>query len=333
MKRIRHYFSRLKSLDVRNMFVVAAAVARESGSPRLFILVDMVFCSVVYQAGYLDYQEFEFWSLNRQERRTWITSGNANSIVVTYNQRAFREKFFDKPTFNRLFDHYLGRAWLDVRESTAIQLERFVTTHGSVMVKRVDGMSGAGVQKYHKADIQNFDLFRAELLAHEQYLVEAIIIQHPKMASLAPASVNSLRMITFFDGTTVHLMEAVLRIGNGAEVDNYGRGGMYTVLDEKTGIAGFGAFDKFANTYNVHPLTGTPIVGFEVPLYGEVLQLLDTIARIVPEIPYVGWDVAIGEHGPVIIEGNYNTGVFQMKPSLTGSKIGLLPRFREVIDF
>ncbi|MDJ0335262.1 sugar-transfer associated ATP-grasp domain-containing protein [Salinibacterium sp. G-O1] len=333
MKRIRHYLSRLKSLDVRNMFVVAASVATESGKPRAIILVDMALCSVIYQAGYLDYQEFEFWSLNRRERRTWITSGNANSIVVKYNQRAFREKFFDKPTFNALFNEYLGREWLDVRTTSAVELQQFVTAHDMVMVKRVDGMSGAGIQKYRHADITSYELFRAELLAHEQYLVEAFIVQHPKMASLSPASVNSLRLITFFDGTTVHVMEAVLRMGNGADVDNYGRGGMYTVLDEKTGIAGFGAFDKFANTFDEHPLTGTPIVGFQVPLYDEVLQLLDTISRIVPEIPYVGWDVAIGEHGPVIIEGNYNTGVFQMKPSLTGNKIGLLPRFREVIDF
>jgi hypothetical protein len=53
----------------------------------------------------------------------------------------------------------------------------------------------------------------------------------------------------------------------------------------------------------------------------------------VPEIPYVGWDVAIAPDRPVIIEGNYNTGVFQMKPSITGSKIGLLPKFKAVIDF
>ena len=333
MKRIRHYLSRLKSLDVRNMFVVAGSVSGNSGKPKLFILVDMVVCSLVYQAGYLDYQEFEFWSLDRRERRTWITSGNANSIVVRYNQRAFRHIFTDKPTFNRLFDAYLGREWLDVRESTVVQLEDFVTRHKTVMVKQVDGMGGAGIRKYPAAEIPDFDMFRAHLLEAKQYLVEAFIVQHPRMAELASPSVNSLRMITFFDGAHVHVMEAVLRMGNGGEVDNYGRGGMYTVIDEKTGVASYGAFDKYANAFEIHPVSGTSIAGFEVPLFTEVLLLLDAVARIVPEIPYVGWDVAIGEEGPIIIEGNYNTGVFQMKPSLTGNKIGLLPRFREVIDF
>ena len=333
MKRIRHYLSRLATLDVKNMVIVAGAVARESGRPRILILLDMVWCSVVYQAGYLDYQEFEFWSLTARERRTWITSGNANSIVVKYNQRDYREQFWDKPRFNERFREYLGREWLDVRHSTPGQLEEFVARHGTVMAKRIDGMSGAGVEKHTADSIADYARFHADLLAGSQYLVETFITQHPVMASLSPTSVNSLRMITFFDGTDVHVMEAVLRMGNGADVDNYGRGGMYTVIDEKTGIAHFGAFDKYANTFTSHPISGTPIVGFQVPLYDEVLALLDTVSRVVPQIPYVGWDVAIGEHGPVIIEGNYNTGVFQMKPSLTGDKIGLLPKFRAVIDF
>jgi hypothetical protein len=172
-----------------------------------------------------------------------------------------------------------------------------------------------------------------QLIENRQFLVEAFIQQHEGMSALCPTSVNSLRMITFFDGVDVHLLEAVLRMGNGADVDNYGRGGMYTVLDERTGIAPYGAFDKFANTFTDHPQTGTPIVGFQVPLYEQVLSTLDTVARVVPQIPYVGWDIAISTTGPAIIEGNYNTGVFQMKPSLTGVKTGLLPKFREVIDF
>lgn len=333
MKRIRHYLSRLVTLDVKNMGAVAKAVAAESRKPRILILIDMAWCSVVYQAGYLDYQEFEFWSLTAKERRTWITSGNANSIVVKYNQRDFREMFWDKPKFNTRFREWLGRDWLDVRETTAAQLEAFVTRNRAVMAKRIDGMSGAGIEKHLAESITDFTAFRDELLANKQYLVETFLTQHPVMASLSPTSVNSLRMITFFDGTDVHIMEAVLRMGNGADVDNYGRGGMYTVIDEKTGIAGYGAFDKYANTFTVHPISGTSIVGFQVPLYAEVLATLDTVSRVVPQIPYVGWDVAIGEHGPVIIEGNYNTGVFQMKPSITGNKIGLLPKFKAVIDF
>ena len=333
MKRIRHYVSRLISLDVSNMLAVARAISSRSRTPTFVILLDMVWCSLVYQAGYLDYEEFEFNVLSRAERRTWITSGNANSIVVKYNQRAFRERFYDKPTFNETFNEWLGRDWLDLRTASEADFVEFVSIHDPIMVKVVDSMSGAGIEKHSGDELIDARALYRQLIENRQFLVEAFIKQHPGMSALCPTSVNSLRMITFFDGTDVHVLEAVLRMGNGADVDNYGRGGMYTVLDEKTGTAPYGAFDKYANTFTDHPQTGTPIVGFEVPLYDQVLSTLDTVARVIPQIPYVGWDIAISTSGPAIIEGNYNTGVFQMKPSLTGIKTGLLPKFREVIDF
>ncbi|QYH36059.1 sugar-transfer associated ATP-grasp domain-containing protein [Salinibacterium sp. M195] len=333
MKRIRHYVSRLVSLDVSNMLAVARAINSRSRTPVLIILLDMVWCSLVYQTGYLDYEEFEFNTLSRAERRTWITSGNANSIVVKYNQRDFRERFNDKPTFNAIFSEWLGREWLDLRVASEEDFVRFVSVHDPIMVKVVDSMSGAGIEKHSGSQLADAHALYRQLMENRQFLVEAFIEQHAGMSALCPTSVNSIRMITFFDGTDVHVLEAVLRMGNGAEVDNYNRGGMYTVLDEKTGIAAYGAFDKNANTFINHPQTGMPIVGFQVPLFDQVLNTLDTVARIIPQIPYVGWDVAISTTGPAIIEGNYNTGVFQMKPSLTGIKTGLLPKFREVIDF
>jgi hypothetical protein len=332
VKRIRYYLSRLRGLDYRNMLAVARTVSAESGKPRPLILLDMAWCSVVYQAGYLDYQEFEFFLLNRAERRTWITGGKANSIVVKYNQREHRPTFIDKSRFNATFDRWLGREWLDVRETTAAELEQFVTRHGAVMAKVTDSLMGIGIEKFTSAAITDYPAFRQRLLDNRQFLVEEFITQHPRMAALSPASVNTLRMITFFDGSSVHVLEGVLKMGNGADVDNYGQGGMYTVLDE-SGTARYPAFDKLSNTYAEHPLTGTPIVGFEVPLYDRVVATLGEVGRVVPQIPYVGWDVAIAPDGVVLIEGNYNTGVFQMKPSLTGVKTGLLPHFRSVIDF
>ena len=332
MKRIRYYFSRLRGLDYRNMLAVARTISAESGKPRALILLDMAWCSIVYQAGYLDYQEFEFFLLDGRERKTWITGGKANSIVVKYNQREHRRTFIDKSVFNRVFDKWLGREWVDVRETDASGLERFVSRHAAVMVKVTDSLMGTGIEKYVTAEIGDFAAFHRRLLDNRQFLVEEFITQHPRMAALSPSSVNTLRMITFFDGTDVHVLEGVLKIGNGADVDNYGQGGMYTVLDE-AGVARYPAFDKHSKTYAVHPLTGTPIVGFPVPLYDRVISTLREIGRVVPEIPYVGWDIAIAPEGVVVIEGNYNTGVFQMKPSLTGVKTGLLPHFASVIDF
>jgi glutathione synthase/RimK-type ligase-like ATP-grasp enzyme len=44
----------------------------------------------------------------------------------------------------------------------------------------------------------------------------------------------------------------------------------------------------------------------------EVYELVKEAAARCPETPYVGWDVAIREDGPVLIEGNGCSGCFNM---------------------
>lgn len=51
-----------------------------------------------------------------------------------------------------------------------------------------------------------------------------------------------------------------------------------------------------------------------------------------PTIKYIGWDVAITEETPVIIEGNSYPGVFQIKPSLTNNHTGLIPKYQKYMN-
>ena len=55
-------------------------------------------------------------------------------------------------------------------------------------------------------------------------------------------------------------------------------------------------------------------------------------SKIIPEVKYIGWDVAITPDGPVIIEGNCYPGVFQMKPSFNKEHIGLIPKYEKYMD-
>lgn len=332
MKRVKYYLARLRSLDTANMRRVAGEIAARTGRSRLAILIDMVRCSIKYGAGYLDYEEYEFYLLTPAERATFMTSTHFDRIAARYNQPAYRHLLADKAEFNALFDRFLGREWLDARTASPEQIAAFLQRHPVVMVKQPDSVHGLGVSRRTAQEAGDPAAFRAELIASGHFLIEEFITQHPDLAALAPRSVNTLRVITFFDGTTLHVLAAALKLGHDADVDNFGSGGMYTILDED-GVARYPAFDILARTYAEHPATGRPIVGFRVPRYAEIISTLDEAARVVPQVPFVGWDVAVLSDGVAIVEGNWNTGGFQMKPSLTGIKTGLMPRFREVIDF
>jgi hypothetical protein len=331
-QRLTYLLNRARRLSPANLLGFARAISRSSGRPRLFVVVDMLWCAVVYETAFQDYFDWDFHTLTRRERRTYMTHPKSNHLVERFNQREFRHTFRDKIEFNTAFAPYVGREWLDVRATSADELRAFAERHGRIMAKVPDSLSGLGIRSHRAGDIADWPAFRDQLIAGRQFLVEEFIAQHPDMAALCATSVNSLRMITFCDDGRTTLLAAVLKIGNGGDVDNFSADGMYTMLDDE-GVARYPAFDAAGSTFSVHPRSGTPIVGFRVPLYAEVRALLDEVAPIVPQMPYIGWDVAIGPERPMLIEGNPNSGVYQLKPSLSGVRTGLLPVYRAAMHF
>lgn len=331
-RRVKYFFWRASNVDWKNLFRIAGKLSRTTWKPRWLIALDMIWSAAVHETGFTDYQDWDFHLLKHRDRVTYMTHPKSNHIAQLVNQKPFRHHFADKSEFVQVFAKYIGRETLDVRSASVEELTAFVKRHGSVIVKVLDRDGGQGIERREAMEISDFATFREELLENRQFLVEQVIPQHSEMAALNPSSVNSLRIVSYFDGSKVHILARVLKMGNGDVIDNFAHGGMYTMLDEH-GVALHAAFDVTGDAYEIHPISGIRIPGFRVPLYREVLDLVDEIARIVPEIPYVGWDIAISPDRPVVIEGNYNTGVFQAKPSLTGTKTGLLPLYRDVIGF
>ena len=312
------------------MVRIAGKISAEYKTPRVFILLDMAVNSVVNNAGYYDYHEWDFNLMNWRERKTFLTRPQANQLTLKLNDLAFKNNFSDKVAFNKKFQKYVGREWLDLRETTTEELREFVTRHGAVMLKDPVNLGGYGLEKLEVSGVNDWDALRERLLANRQVLVEEFVEQHPELDRLSPKSVNTLRVITYFDGTEVHVLAHAFKMGNGADMDNFGQGGIQTTVYDG-GVCRYGAFNKEGDKYLVHPLTGVSIVGFVVPLYERAIAMAVEMAQVIPEVPYIGWDIAITPERPIAIEGNYNTGVFQMKPSLSGIKTGLRPLYREAI--
>lgn len=331
MNQVKHYFKRLRNMNFNRMFEVADKIQEITGKAKPLIVLDMILSSLLYSAGYLEYFEYEFYLLNHRERKTFMTAADSNKIIVRYNHPDYRHYFSDKSLFNERFDDLIGRDWIDIRKASQEERNAFMQKHAVMMIKETQNLMGTGIERIVTEEVSPEDLYQ-KAMASGQYLWEEFFTQHPKMDQLYDQSVNTLRIISFYDGEKTHILESVLKMGNGGHLDNFGAGGMYSILDEKGRVL-YPAFDGEGRSYQIHPASQTEIVGFEVPLFEEVLELVDKASQRIPEVPYVGWDVAIGPEGPSLIEGNYNTGVFQMKPSLSGQKIGIKPKFRESIDF
>jgi len=329
--RLRYLARRARKLRPGNLVEFARQAQRVSKAPLAVIIVDMLWCSLKYDMGFRDYAVWDIRLLNAKERATWMTHPKSFRITRMHNTPEGRAKLEDKRRFAREYADLLGRETIDLRDVDDSELAAFLARHRKVLAKPVEGHGGGNITLYE--NVTDAAAFRAEVTAAGQSTIDEFIVQHPAMSALYPDAVNTVRMITFLDKRgTVHLLAAVLRIGNGDVIDNFASGGMFTMLDSD-GVALYPGVDKQSNVYAEHPVTRTPIVGFRVPMYDRVWSLTQELARRTPEAPYVGWDLAITPDGPVVIEGNHNSSVFQPKPSASGVRTGLLPVYQRAVGF
>ncbi len=331
MNKLKYILKALKSLNIKNMFKVAKKVSKKSHKLSLFIFIDMIYCGFKYGAGYYDYQEFEFYNLNKEERKTYLTRTKNNLIIKTYNNKEFFYKFDNKEEFNKLFKKYIKRDYLVIDENSFSKFQKFIQKHNPIIVKPIDGSGGKGVEKYEIDEESNVKALFNTLLIRGQLLIEECITQHEDINKLYADSVNSLRLFTFYDGKNTNVLNSVFKIGNGGVTDNFSSGSMYTFVSDEGKIL-CPAIDQDDNYFDVHPITKEKIVGFNIPMYKEACELVKKASKVVPEIKYIGWDVAITPNGPVIIEGNSYPGVFQMKPSFSENKVGLVPKYEKYMD-
>jgi hypothetical protein len=330
MKKIKYIIKYAIHLDWTNMFKIINKIHKKTGKLKIVIFFDMIFCALKYGAGYYDYQEFEFYNLSKKERPNYLTRVKNSFIIKKYNNKKSFYKFDNKGVFNGLFKDYLHRDFMVLDEKNYNDFLKFTKKHKILIVKPIDGDGGKGVDKIIIESHTNIEDLYSTLLLRKQNLVEEYINQNKKISELYPDAVNTLRLYTFYDGKDSYVINSVFKLGNGGVTDNFSSGSMYTFLDEN-GVVIIPAIDRNDNYFDVHPLTKKAIVGFKVPFYKEACELVKKSAKIIPDVKYVGWDVAITNDGAVIIEGNCYPGVFQIKPSLKRN-MGLVPIYQKYMD-
>ncbi|QAY61314.1 hypothetical protein ET475_15905 [Microbacterium protaetiae] len=326
--RLRYLAGRARRLSPANLREFTEQVRRVSKAPTPVIIADMMWCAFRYDMGFRDYAVWDIRLLNRRERKTWMTHPKSYRITKLRNSPDARDLVEDKPRFYRDFADDIRREWIDLRTAALPEVEDFLARHEHVIAKPDQGFGGAGIDRIDTAGITEVAAWRAGQIERDQTLLEEVLVQHPDLAALYPDSVNTLRLVTYLDAAgTFHVIAGVLRIGNGGVIDNFAGGGMFTMLDDH-GVALYAAVDKQSHVFERHPITGVQIAGFAVPMYRDAVAMVERLSRRLPQIPYLGWDVAITPAGPAVIEANHNSSVFQMKPTVSGVRTGLLPRYR-----
>jgi len=112
-------------MDYANLFRTVGRIHRKSGKGRIRLMCDIVRCGLEYGAGYTDYELNEWWTLNSEQRSTYITRGINNAIIKKYNDSESYHLLDNKDDFNSLFGECLGRKWIKVSEASLEKFEEF----------------------------------------------------------------------------------------------------------------------------------------------------------------------------------------------------------------
>lgn len=190
---------------------------------------------------------------------------------------------------------------------------------GSIIIKKIYASSkGTDIYKIMPEEIdsnrEKIAMIFRKVISSE-FLFQETIIQHHILNLLSPSSVNTLRIDTLVDEQgEVNVLSGYIRMSlRNHFVDNIGSGGCMVGVDLDTGKLRKYARSDFnyygAELFTQHPLTGTVFEGFELPFIKEVKTIVTRAAYLVPGLRIIGWDVAISEKGPVIVEGNSDYGI------------------------
>lgn len=330
--RLRYLAGRARRIDAGSLFHRARETSQQHGKWTPVVLADMLWSAGFRQVGFQDYVDYDFAILSRAERATYMTHPVSNQLSQKYDDPAFRHIFQDKVEFDRVFSEHLHREWIVVEEGNVAEVQAFAQKHGTIVTKEPVGQAGTGVHRYHAADVDDWSHFHSELLERGEILIEEVIRQHDDLAAVCPGTVNTTRVTAFFDGDRTHILAMAQKFGRGAVSDQMTFGGFYTMLDENGRAVGPG-YDSHAHVHERHPDSGFPIAEFQLPLIDEVKAFVDRVARVVPQVQYVGWDIVVTPNGPVLVEGNWGAGVYENKPSVTGIRTGNKARYRDAIGF
>lgn len=328
MSKLKYLFKRILKMNYKKFFDTINLVHKRSGKNRIVIFFDIIVCGFKYQAGYMDYNLFEMYKMNSKERKTVITRGINNSFIKKYNDQSQIYKFEDKVEFNKIFDKYLNREWIYLKESSLEDFKKYIKGKKEIIVKPIDSSCGTGIEIIDPSRRDPKELYDT-LINNRQFLVEDVVKQNKEISNLYPHSVNTLRVVTI----NKKVVAAYLRIGNkGNVVDNFNHGGMATKVNIENGLIEFPAIDKNSEVYTIHPETKEKIVGVTIPMWDKVVELCETIAHVIPEVGYVGWDICVGEDKLYLIEGNDFPGhdIYQL-PVHRSDNYGDLPIFEKAM--
>lgn len=180
---------------------------------------------------------------------------------------------------------------------------------GNAMIQSMDGdnvILGNGTRESVSEFCRTIDEGRSL-----GWILQPSLTSHTTIRDLTQSDkISGLRIHTFLSRKGAQVIKAIFKINMGArDSDNFehgASGNMLGAVDITSGkvvrvVSGTG-LNQVDDP--LHPLTGAEIVGFQIPDWEKVLTLVHDAQAAFPGFICPGWDIALCDDGPKILEVN-----------------------------
>lgn len=147
----------------------------------------------------------------------------------------------------------------------------------------------------------------AEQIRHHDCIVQRFVENHHRVAPITNGALAALRIVTGMNGRgQAEFVTSLMALPHGESETTIG--GITCAIERETGRI-TRALKPIDDRVSRHPDTGAPIVGVVLPFWRESIDLvLRAHATAFPRLAFLGWDIALTEDGPLLIEANSGWG-------------------------
>ncbi len=322
MSATKWLMNKFKDINRERLDKHIETIHKNTGKSKFYIRMDMMWNFLTRGTGYTDYFRCNFIELSSKEKDTFATAKKFYKLLAYLNSEEYLVVLNDKLIFDELFKEYLGRDFINLQISSPEQFKKFLSDKTTVFAKENHGEGGHGITKLKVSEIMDTDALYKELREKGQLLVEDAIIQHEDLNQINPYVVCSFRIITLYKDGKAYMIANAMRINqDDAEVigctnDLYFSIGADGKIDSNV-------VDDYGNVYETHPMTGKRFADVVIHGVKEAFDMCVEAHQRIPQVRYIGWDVAFSVNGPVMVEGNEYPGYglvqhFKLKNKRTG---------------
>lgn len=314
--RILYVLYYLKNEDASKRKKFMKHVCDAQGISKMTLWTRMVKDSIRYNVSLNEYFLFHFYEIDESEKENWVGTGTIYEYQKKMNPLASRKVLSNKVLFYNAYRPYIKHTMITIDElekDPGSATPILQNPSGKVVLKPSDGQCGRGIEVVHTDGLRPRHLMQ-RMKDGGNDLAEEFVEQHEQLNRLSSAGLNTVRIITQLEGNgaganvNVRLLGARLRITVNSPVDNLAAGNIAVPIDLETGIVcGPGVYSDITKQDETHhPVTGIKLEGFQVPFWRECVELAVQAALHNTQNRSIGWDIAVTNEGPDLIEGNHD---------------------------